>query len=173
MQRPGLSFPSGGPILPTIAPRKRLSSAGRAWVVRSLSSDFQLLHAGSESLHRSNGGCQFPACCRRSQHVTASIISAYPEAGRHSGGQLFQRTTRQVTPTAIGRELEPLARPLIDEFDASLFSFSVSRPPELRPGIHQDQESANTSSRERRMDGSTAMTSAMTATSSNPAESGE
>ena len=90
------------------------------------------------------------------------------------GAQLFQRTTRQVTPTAIGRELEPLARWPIDEFDASLFSFSVSRPPGLRPAIHQDQEfSTKTSSRERRMDGSTAMTSAMTATSSNPAESGE
>jgi hypothetical protein len=101
-----------------------------------------------------------PALSRRIQKLEGKV-----------GAQLFQRTTRQVTPTAIGRELEPLARRLIDEFDASLFSFRVSRPPGLRPAIHQDQEfSTNTSSRER---GSTAMTSAMTATSSDPAESGE
>ena len=53
-----------------------------------------------------------PALSRRIQKLETTV-----------GAQLFQRTTRQVTPTAIGRELEPLARRLIDEFDASLFSF--------------------------------------------------
>lgn len=53
-----------------------------------------------------------PALSRRIQKLEQAV-----------GAQLFQRTTRQVTPTAIGRELEPLARRLIDEFDASLFSF--------------------------------------------------
>lgn len=39
-----------------------------------------------------------PALSRRIQKLEGMV-----------GAQLFQRTTRQVTPTAIGRELEPLA----------------------------------------------------------------
>jgi DNA-binding transcriptional LysR family regulator len=53
-----------------------------------------------------------PALSRRIQKLEHAI-----------GTQLFSRTTRNVEPTAVGRELLPLVRRLIDEFDQSLFSF--------------------------------------------------
>ncbi|WP_274425364.1 LysR family transcriptional regulator [Chelativorans sp. YIM 93263] len=53
-----------------------------------------------------------PALSRRIQKLEETI-----------GAKLFARTTRHVEPTAVGRELLPLVRRLIDEFDQSLFSF--------------------------------------------------
>ena len=44
------------------------------------------------------------------------------------GAELFERSTRSVVPTAAGRELVPLVRRLLDEFDTSLFSFRGSGP---------------------------------------------
>lgn len=52
-----------------------------------------------------------PALSRRIQKLEYSV-----------GAPLFERTTRHVAPTAIGQELVPLVRRMIDEFDASLFA---------------------------------------------------
>lgn len=40
------------------------------------------------------------------------------------GAQLIERTTRHVAPTQIGRELLPLVRRLVDEFEDSILSIS-------------------------------------------------
>lgn len=40
------------------------------------------------------------------------------------GAQLIERTTRHVAPTQIGRELMPLVRRLVDEFEDSILSIS-------------------------------------------------
>ncbi|MDQ7778033.1 MAG: LysR family transcriptional regulator [Paracoccus aminovorans] len=40
------------------------------------------------------------------------------------GAQLIERTTRRVAPTQIGRELAPLVRRLVDEFEESILSIS-------------------------------------------------
>lgn len=64
-------------------------------------------HRAAETLNMSQ-----PALSRRIQKLEAAV-----------GAQLFERTTRQVAPTAVGRELTPLVRRLLDEFDTSLFSF--------------------------------------------------
>ena len=64
-------------------------------------------HRAAETLNMSQ-----PALSRRIQKLEATV-----------GAQLFERTTRQVAPTAVGRELTPLVRRLLDEFDTSLFSF--------------------------------------------------
>ncbi|SFD16671.1 LysR family transcriptional regulator [Tropicimonas isoalkanivorans] len=40
------------------------------------------------------------------------------------GGPLLERSTRHVAPTAFGREIEPLARRLIDEFENQILSIS-------------------------------------------------
>src|SRR4051812_37177971 len=45
-----------------------------------------------------------------------------PEA--RLGRALLERSTRRVAPPAAGRRLEPMARRLLDEFDASLMSIS-------------------------------------------------
>lgn len=49
-----------------------------------------------------------------------------------TGGALLERTTRHVAPTAMGRELLPLVRRMLEEFDGSLFTF---RDPRRRGGI--------------------------------------
>jgi len=64
-------------------------------------------HRAAEALNMSQ-----PALSRRIQKLEETI-----------GAALFERTTRHVAPTAVGRELVPLVRRLLDEFDASLFSF--------------------------------------------------
>lgn len=69
--------------------------------------ELENFHRAAESLNMSQ-----PALSRRIQKLEATV-----------GAQLFERTTRQVTPTAVGRELTPLVRRLLDEFDTSLFSF--------------------------------------------------
>lgn len=48
-------------------------------------------------------------------------IKAFEEA---VGAQLVERTTRRVAPTQIGRELMPLVRRLVDEFEDSILSIS-------------------------------------------------
>jgi DNA-binding transcriptional LysR family regulator len=40
------------------------------------------------------------------------------------GAQLIERTTRHVAPTQVGRELAPLVRRLVDEFEESILSIS-------------------------------------------------
>jgi len=40
------------------------------------------------------------------------------------GTALFERSTRNVTPTSIGRQFEPMARRLLDELDSSILSIS-------------------------------------------------
>jgi DNA-binding transcriptional LysR family regulator len=69
--------------------------------------EFGNFHRAAEALNMSQ-----PALSRRIQKLEQTI-----------GASLFERTTRQVAPTAVGRELVPLVRRLLDEFDASLFSF--------------------------------------------------
>lgn len=39
------------------------------------------------------------------------------------GGEFFERTTRRVTPTAMGREVAPRIRRLLEDFDSTLFSY--------------------------------------------------
>lgn len=69
--------------------------------------DLGNFHRAAEALNMSQ-----PALSRRIQKLEGTV-----------GAQLFERTTRQVAPTAVGRELTPLVRRLLDEFDTSLFSF--------------------------------------------------
>lgn len=52
-----------------------------------------------------------PALSRRLQKLEGSI-----------GAPLIERTTRHVAPTAVGQELLPLVRRMIEEFDSSLFA---------------------------------------------------
>lgn len=52
-----------------------------------------------------------PALSRRIQKLEVSV-----------GAPLIERTTRHVAPTAIGQELLPLVRRMIEEFDSSLFA---------------------------------------------------
>ena len=63
-------------------------------------------HKAAEALHLSQ-----PALTRRIQKLEAAI-----------GASLLERTTRRVAPTAVGRELVPLVKRMLDEFDSSLFS---------------------------------------------------
>lgn len=51
-----------------------------------------------------------PALSRRIQRLEGLV-----------GGPLLERTTRRVAPTALGRELMPLVRRLLDEADTGLF----------------------------------------------------
>lgn len=70
-------------------------------------------HRAAEALNLSQ-----PALSRRIQKLETTI-----------GAPLLERTTRNVMPTALGLELIPLVRRMIEEFDASLF---VARDPGLR-----------------------------------------
>lgn len=63
-------------------------------------------HKAAEHLNMSQ-----PALSRRIQGFEAAI-----------GAPLFERSTRRVAMTAIGRGLEPLVRRMIDEFENSLLS---------------------------------------------------
>lgn len=62
-----------------------------------------------------------PALSRRIQKLEAAV-----------GAPLLERTTRHVAPTALGQELLPLVRRMLEEFDGSLFTF---RDPRRRGGI--------------------------------------
>lgn len=57
--------------------------------------------------------CSQPALTRRIQKLEETL-----------GIQLFDRTTRSVTLSAVGREFLPKAHALLEEFDASLLSIS-------------------------------------------------
>lgn len=63
-------------------------------------------HRAAEALNMSQ-----PALSRRIQKLEQTI-----------GGALLERTTRHVTTTAMGMELLPLVRRMLEEFDGSLFS---------------------------------------------------
>lgn len=52
-----------------------------------------------------------PALSRRIQKLEETI-----------GAPLVERTTRSVAPTVVGKELAPMVRRMIEEFDASLFA---------------------------------------------------
>ena len=65
-------------------------------------------HKAAEALNMSQ-----PALSRRIQALELSV-----------GAPLFERTTRRVSPTTIGRSLAPLARRLLDEFEESLLSMT-------------------------------------------------
>lgn len=56
-----------------------------------------------------------------SQPALSRRIKGFEEA---VGAQLIERTTRHVAPTQIGRELLPLVRRLVDEFEDSILSIS-------------------------------------------------
>ncbi|ARP99151.1 LysR family transcriptional regulator [Pseudorhodoplanes sinuspersici] len=66
-----------------------------------------------ESFHRAAAALNMsqPALSRRIQKLEGSI-----------GAALLERTTRRVALTAVGRELLPLVRRMLDEFDSSLFA---------------------------------------------------
>lgn len=69
-------------------------------------------HRAAEALHLSQ-----PALSRRIQKLEAEVGSA-----------LLERTTRRVSLTAVGRELLPLVRRMLDEFDSSLFAARLAGP---------------------------------------------
>lgn len=68
--------------------------------------DFGGFHKAAEHLAISQ-----PALSRRIQGLEASL-----------GAQLLERSTRSVSMTAVGRQLEPLVRRMIDEFESTLLS---------------------------------------------------
>src|SRR3712207_5300548 len=63
-------------------------------------------HRAAEALNLSQ-----PALSRRIQKLEAAV-----------GAPLLERTTRRVALTTVGRELLPLVRRMLDEFDSSLFA---------------------------------------------------
>jgi DNA-binding transcriptional LysR family regulator len=63
-------------------------------------------HRAADSLNMSQ-----PALSRRIQKLELAI-----------GAPLLERTTRHVSPTALGTELIPLVRRMLEEFDGSLFA---------------------------------------------------
>lgn len=68
--------------------------------------DLESFHRAADALHISQ-----PALTRRIQKLEQSI-----------GAPLLDRTTRHVAATAIGQELLPLVRRMLEEFDGSLFA---------------------------------------------------
>ncbi|WP_062013762.1 LysR family transcriptional regulator [Aureimonas sp. AU4] len=68
--------------------------------------ELESFHRAAEALNMSQ-----PALTRRIQKLEASI-----------GAPLLERTTRHVAPTAMGQELMPLVRRMLEEFDGSLFA---------------------------------------------------
>ncbi|CAH0343174.1 LysR family transcriptional regulator [Rhizobium sp. CECT 9324] len=75
--------------------------------------ELESFHRAAEALNLSQ-----PALSRRIQKLEASI-----------GAPLLERTTRHVAITALGLELLPLVRRMLEEFDGSLFS---AREPGVR-----------------------------------------
>lgn len=68
--------------------------------------ELQSFHRAAEALNLSQ-----PALSRRIQKLEATI-----------GAQILERTTRQVSITALGNELLPLVRRMLEQFDNSLFA---------------------------------------------------
>lgn len=68
--------------------------------------EMESFHRAAEALHISQ-----PALTRRIQKLEQSI-----------GAPLLERTTRHVAPTAMGQEIMPLVRRMLEEFDSSLFA---------------------------------------------------
>jgi DNA-binding transcriptional LysR family regulator len=68
--------------------------------------ELESFHRAAEALHISQ-----PALTRRIQKLEQSI-----------GAPLLERTTRHVAPTAMGQEVIPLVRRMLEEFDGSLFA---------------------------------------------------
>jgi DNA-binding transcriptional LysR family regulator len=68
--------------------------------------DLEGFHRAAEALNLSQ-----PALSRRIQRLEAAV-----------GAALLERTTRRVALTTVGRELLPLVRRMLDEFDSSLFA---------------------------------------------------
>lgn len=68
--------------------------------------DIRSFHRAASALNLSQ-----PALTRRIQKLEAAI-----------GAPLLERTTRNVAPTAMGLELMPLMRRMIEEFDSSFFA---------------------------------------------------
>nr|WP_295378108.1 LysR family transcriptional regulator [Pseudoxanthomonas sp.] len=75
-----------------------------------LVSETRSFHRAAETLHLSQ-----PALSRRIQKLEQSV-----------GAPLLERTTRSVVPTAVGQDLLPLVRRMLEEFDGSLFSLRGS-----------------------------------------------
>jgi len=68
--------------------------------------ELESFHRAAEALHISQ-----PALSRRIQKLETAI-----------GAPLLERTTRHVAATALGAELVPLVRRMLEEFDGSLFA---------------------------------------------------
>ncbi|TPE46985.1 LysR family transcriptional regulator [Amaricoccus solimangrovi] len=79
--------------------------------------ELESFHRAAEALNLSQ-----PALSRRIQKLEASI-----------GAPLLERTTRHVAATAMGEELVPLVRRMLEEFDGSLFASQDSA--ERRGGL--------------------------------------
>ncbi len=71
-----------------------------------LVSETRSFHRAAEILHVSQ-----PALSRRIQKLEQAV-----------GSPLLERTTRSVSTTAVGENLLPLVRRMLEEFDGSLFS---------------------------------------------------
>lgn len=69
-------------------------------------SETRSFHRAAEALHVSQ-----PALSRRIQKLEAAV-----------GAPLLERTTRSVSLTAVGQNLLPLVRRMLEEFDGSLFA---------------------------------------------------
>src|SRR5688500_602335 len=68
--------------------------------------ELESFHRAADALHLSQ-----PALSRRIQKLEQVI-----------GAPLLERTTRHVSATALGTELVPLVRRMLEEFDGSLFA---------------------------------------------------
>jgi DNA-binding transcriptional LysR family regulator len=80
--------------------------------------DFGSFHKAAETLNMSQ-----PAVSRRVKALETAL-----------GATLLERTTRRVRPTSLGRELDPMLRRLVCEFENCVFSlgdFGVRHPGEV------------------------------------------
>jgi DNA-binding transcriptional LysR family regulator len=73
--------------------------------------DFGNFHKAATSLNMSQ-----PALSRRLRTLESRL-----------GTALFERSTRNVTPTSIGRQFEPISRRLLEEMDSSILSIDALR----------------------------------------------
>ena len=71
-------------------------------------SELRNFHGAAKAL-----GISQPALSRRIRGLEASL-----------GATLLERSTRRVAPTAVGRQLEPIMRRLIEELETSILSLS-------------------------------------------------
>jgi DNA-binding transcriptional LysR family regulator len=75
-------------------------------------SELRSFHGAAEAL-----GLSQPALSRRIRGLEESL-----------GAALLERSTRRVAPTAVGRQLEPIMRRLIEELETSVLSLSEIGP---------------------------------------------